>query len=56
MGTKTYYMLMGLNTVTRLKDISIPERIMTLNNWKATKNSFTYLSPADGREMSSAFS
>ena len=35
MGTKTYYVLMGLTyIVTRLKDIKMQERIITLNNWK----------------------
>ena len=46
-----------MNTyIKQLQDINIQERVMTLNNWKTTKNSFTYLSPADGRGMSSAFS
>ena len=38
MGTKTYYVLMRLTYRTRLKDIKMQERILTLNNWKTTQN------------------
>ena len=58
MGTKTYHVFMGLTYSNKAKEYNHTRKNNDTEQLEKNikKNHFTYLSPADGRGMSSAFS